>query len=300
MNLTSLDFDLSNFTHLNLTLIILTIPSRTTVKYHEFLNIYHDLFNTHHNALDFDHPTSAQPSSISTMSHPNNNMPPSSNNRTTASGSISFPQSNSMSLDRNKQINGLYQPNNGNTISSLRQSHQPITPTPLRQNTTAASLSQIKQPVTAASSDVPFTHHKKTTSSSSLRQIYGISIKSSTTASSSSPSSSSQNNHTSKPTSTSTDPRHQNTKSMGNQLTSTNNKQTPQPHYSTPKKSNKRPYVDPRYDPNLTLAQRLEASTDLPLAPYSDYEWKMENEYESLTSWQPRREPKRDDSCVFA
>jgi hypothetical protein len=40
-----------------------------------------------------------------------------------------------------------------------------------------------------------------------------------------------------------------------------------------------KPRVDPRYDPSLTLAQRLEASTDLPLAPFSDYEWKKENEY---------------------
>jgi len=56
-----------------------------------------------------------------------------------------------------------------------------------------------------------------------------------------------------------------------------------------PKKINKpsRPAVDPRYDPNLTLAQRLEASTDLPLAPFSEYEWKSENEYVSMTSWQP-------------
>jgi hypothetical protein len=48
-----------------------------------------------------------------------------------------------------------------------------------------------------------------------------------------------------------------------------------------------KPRVDPRYDPSLTLAQRLEASTDLPLAPFSDYEWKKENEYVYLTSWQP-------------
>jgi hypothetical protein len=48
-----------------------------------------------------------------------------------------------------------------------------------------------------------------------------------------------------------------------------------------------KPYIDPRYDPSLTLAQRLEASTDLPLAPFSDYEWKKENEYVYLTSWQP-------------
>jgi hypothetical protein len=31
----------------------------------------------------------------------------------------------------------------------------------------------------------------------------------------------------------------------------------------------------------------LEASTDLPLAPFSDCEWKKENEYVYLTSWQP-------------
>ncbi|KEQ72792.1 hypothetical protein M436DRAFT_82071 [Aureobasidium namibiae CBS 147.97] len=56
-----------------------------------------------------------------------------------------------------------------------------------------------------------------------------------------------------------------------------------------PKKSTKpsRPTVDPRYDPNLTLAQRLEASTELPLAPFSGYEWKSENEYVNMTSWQP-------------
>lgn len=56
-----------------------------------------------------------------------------------------------------------------------------------------------------------------------------------------------------------------------------------------PKRSAKpsRPAVDPRYDPNLTLAQRLEASTDLPLAPFSEYGWKSKNEYVNMTSWQP-------------
>jgi hypothetical protein len=48
-----------------------------------------------------------------------------------------------------------------------------------------------------------------------------------------------------------------------------------------------KPYIDPRYDPSLKLAQRLEASTDLSLAPFSEYEWKKENEYVYLTSWQP-------------
>jgi hypothetical protein len=48
-----------------------------------------------------------------------------------------------------------------------------------------------------------------------------------------------------------------------------------------------KPYVDPRYDPSLTLAQRLEASTDLPLAPFPNFERKKENEYVYLTAWQP-------------
>lgn len=224
------------------------------------------------------------------MSHPSNNntnhsIPFHANNPKAASGGIRSSKNNNLSSSSNKQINRMsspsHQTHNAHIISSLRQTHQSITPTPLRQNTTAASLSQIKQPVTAASSTAPFAQHKKNTSSSSLRQIDGISIN--TTAPS--PPSSSQNSQNSKSTSTSSNTKSQTTNSP--QPTNTNNKQTPKPNYSTPKKSSKRPYVDTRYDPNLTLAQRLEASTDLPLAPYSDYKWKMENEYESLTSWQP-------------
>lgn len=61
---------------------------------------------------------------------------------------------------------------------------------------------------------------------------------------------------------------------------------SPTPSSSRSKKP-KRPAIDPRYDPNLPLAQRLEASTDLPLAPFSEYEWKNENEYVNMTTWQP-------------
>lgn len=38
----------------------------------------------------------------------------------------------------------------------------------------------------------------------------------------------------------------------------------------------------------MTLAERLEATTHLPLAPSSDYEWKIENESSSLNPWPPR------------
>jgi hypothetical protein len=266
--------------------------------------MYHELFDQHNDSLVFDHPTLKPSSIISTMSHPSNNntnrsIPFHANNPTAASGGISS-QKNSMSSDRNKQISGLFQTNNGNTFSSLRQSHQSITPTPLRQNTTAASLRQSHQSDATESSTAPFAQHKRTTSSSSLRQIDGISISNSNSTAASSSSSPSHTNQTSKSSSTSTIPKHQTATTNTAQPHYDQNKQTPKPQYSTPKKSSRKPYVDPRYDPNLTLAQRLEASTDLPLAPYSDYEWKMENEYESLTSWQPRREPKRDDSCVFA
>jgi hypothetical protein len=297
LSLRLLDFTYLNFTHLNFTLIILTTSTRRSLNIAIFPTCTTNS-STNTTTNFFDHPTSKPSSIISTMSHPSNNntnrsIPLHTHRPITASGSISTSQNNDMSLSSNKQINGTsslsHQINNVNTISSLRQSHQSITPTPLRQNTTAASLGQTNEPVTTASSTAPFAQHKKNTSSSSLRQIDGISIShsNSTAASPSSPSSSSYNNQIPKRTPTSSDPRHQNTKSMGNQPTGTNNKQTSQPHYSTPKKSSKRPYVDPRYDPNLTLAQRLEASTNRPLAPYSDYEWKMENEYESLTSWQP-------------
>lgn len=61
---------------------------------------------------------------------------------------------------------------------------------------------------------------------------------------------------------------------------------SPAPTSSQPEKV-KRPDVDPRYDSSLTLAQRLEASTDLPLAPFPEYEWKKENEHEYMMSWQP-------------
>lgn len=39
----------------------------------------------------------------------------------------------------------------------------------------------------------------------------------------------------------------------------------------------------------MTLAQRLEATTDLPLVPLADYEWKIENELPCLNPWPPRQ-----------
>lgn len=40
----------------------------------------------------------------------------------------------------------------------------------------------------------------------------------------------------------------------------------------------------------MTLAERLDATTDLPLEPFSDYEWKIENELVCLGPWPPRQQ----------
>lgn len=39
----------------------------------------------------------------------------------------------------------------------------------------------------------------------------------------------------------------------------------------------------------MTMAERLGATTDLHLAPFSDYEWKIENELPCLSPWSPRQ-----------
>ncbi|KAH0019794.1 hypothetical protein KCU78_g6668, partial [Aureobasidium melanogenum] len=42
----------------------------------------------------------------------------------------------------------------------------------------------------------------------------------------------------------------------------------------------------------MTLAERLEATTDLPLTPFSEYEWKVENELPYLSPWPARQQRK--------
>ncbi|KAG9563560.1 hypothetical protein KCU71_g4779, partial [Aureobasidium melanogenum] len=56
-------------------------------------------------------------------------------------------------------------------------------------------------------------------------------------------------------------------------------------------KNKKRPGNIKDWD-KMTLAQRLEATTDLPLAPFSDYEWRNENELSWSSPWPPRQQRK--------
>ncbi|KAG9847918.1 hypothetical protein KCU98_g2222, partial [Aureobasidium melanogenum] len=42
----------------------------------------------------------------------------------------------------------------------------------------------------------------------------------------------------------------------------------------------------------MTLAQRLEATTDLSLALFTEYEWRIENELPCLRPWPPRQQRK--------
>jgi hypothetical protein len=242
---------------------------------------------------------------------PNLRIPIRSNHPTAAPSDTSLFQNNNMSLSKNNQINNspnvphynqIKNTNSSNTTSSsqnittftskhqhdrarnimsLRQPHQPIDPTPLRQQMTNSSLRHTSEPImsTAASS---FTQNNKTASSSSQN-----------------PKSTSTSNTTTQ------DPKDQapnNTDDPNCTLTTANSKghndntkaksviknYTLGPRkYTFPTRRSDATWIDPRYDLNLTLAERLEAATDLPLAAISEYEWKMENEYVGLTSWQP-------------
>lgn len=287
----------------------------------------------HHNMSVSGNKQTNQPSPLSHHTTHQNNPTASSSDQNGQIKNISNP-----SVNQNNPI-APYPPlrerNNFHATSILRQRHESITPTPLRQSTTAASLGQLDggmrsntvspskpsvQYKNIASSSAQTNHNA---SSSSFSQIgdgivsggngAGVLSSSSPRFQSFPPAAypSATNSHRNQSTNTgSHDPRSHSspqptqhsksnssaqiaTGSANHTPTSTRTRNrlptssaSPAPSSHRPEKT-KRPDIEPRYDPSLTLAERLEASTDLPLAPFSEYEWKKENEYEYLTSWQP-------------
>jgi hypothetical protein len=247
---------------------------------------------------------------------PDLRIPLDPNHSTATSKNVSsFQHNNDMSLSKNDQINAtsdvvhynhvkninssihtssqnttiprsLQQHERARDIMSLRLPHQPIDPTPLRQHMTNESSRHTSEPImsTTASS---FMHNNKTAPLSS--QDPKPTPTSNTPAKD--PKDQTSNNNDTDPISQ--DPKDQNdnnkkTKSVLKTYTLGPRK------YTFPPRRLDAPWIDPRCDPDLTLAERLEASTDLPLAPLSKYEWKVENEYVNRTSRQPPHRRSRD------
>jgi hypothetical protein len=226
------------------------------------------------------------------------------NHSIAASENASLPQNNNKPMPKNDQINrtmnvlhynhinnsslqntttltSMHQHKKAGNIVRLRQPHQPIDPTPLRQQMTNKSLRQTNEPIisTTASS---FMQNNKT-ASSSPQDPPPTSTSNTTTQDPKDQSS----NCTGKPN---PEPIIEDSKGQndGDKVKAVVKTYTLGPRkYAFPSRRSDAPWIDPRYDPDLTLAQRLEASTDLPLASSSEYEWKVENEYVELGSWQP-------------
>jgi hypothetical protein len=180
----------------------------------------------------------------------------------------------------------LQQYERARNIMSLRQPHQPIDPRPLRQHMTNEPSRHTSEPImsTTASS---FMHINKTASVSS-QDPKSTSI-SNTPAKD--PKDQTSNNNDTDPISQSPKDQDDNNKKTKSVLKT----YTLGPrNYTFPPRRSDAPWIDPRCDPDLTLAERLEASTDLHFPPFPEYEWKVENEYVNLTSWQPPHRRSRD------
>jgi hypothetical protein len=248
---------------------------------------------------------------------PNLRIPLDPNHSTATSKNASFFQNHNMSLPKNDRINGypnvphhnhiknsrsnnttsplqdtatltsLQQHKRARNILSLRQPHQPIDPTPLRQHITNISIRHTSEPVMSTTASSLMQNNK--TASSSFRDSKPTPTFNTATQD---PKDQTYNQNGTDPT----------TKDSKDQNDNSNNKAKtviktytlgPRKYTFRPRRSDV-PWIDPRYDPDLTLAERLEASTDFPLAPFSEYEWKVENDYVNLTSWQPPHRRSRE------